>query len=172
VFERAMVKLPVLQSRALLLALIAHRPSYLDGSAAMGRINKELGTDVPVHGTSTEALMRSLLEFDQEKLAKAYFHVPAQITAEMPIRDVVGFLAALDIRIEAFWKVNETFFDILTKTELDAVCQEIGLAAAAGKTYDSLKNGKKADYIKAMLKVDGFRYEGAVPQLMRWSATD
>lgn len=172
VFERAMVKLPVLQSRALLLALIAHRPSYLDGSAAMGRINKELGTDVPVHGTSTEALMRSLLEFDQEKLAKAYFHVPAQITAEMPIRDVVGFLAALDIRIEAFWKVNETFFDILTKTELDAVCQEIGLAAAAGKTYDSLKNGKKADYIKAMLKVDGFRYEGAVPQLMRWSGTD
>jgi ParB family chromosome partitioning protein len=177
VFERAMFKLPVLQSRALLLALIAHRPSYLNGSAAMERINKELGTDVPVRGAGsdsggTQGLMRALLAFDQEKLAKAYFHVPAQVTAEMPIRDLVGFLTALDINIEQYWKVNETFFDILTKTELDAVCQEIGLAKAAGKTYDSLKNGKKADYVKAMLKVDGFRYEGAVPQLMRWSTSD
>lgn len=177
VFERAMFKLPVLQSRALLLALIAHRPSYLNGSAAMDRINKELGTEVPVRGVGsddggTQALMRALLAFDQEKLAKAYFHVPAQVTAEMPIRDLVGFLTALDIQIEQYWKVNETFFDILTKTELDAVCQEIGLAKAAGKTYDSLKNGKKADFVKAMLKVDGFRYEGAVPQLMRWSTSD
>jgi ParB family transcriptional regulator, chromosome partitioning protein len=167
----------VLQSRALLLALIAHRPSYLNGSVAMERINKELGTDVPVRGAGsdsggTQNLMRALLAFDQEKLAKAYFHVPAQVTAEMPIRDLVGFLTALDIQIEQYWKVNETFFDILTKTELDAVCQEIGLAKAAGKTYDSLKNGKKADYVKAMLKVDGFRYEGAVPQLMRWSTSD
>lgn len=172
VFERAMFKLPVLQSRALLLALIAHRPSYLNGSAAMDRINKELGTEVPVHATSTQDVMRALLAFDQEKLAKAYFHVPSQVTAEMPIRDLVGFLAALDIQIEQFWKVNETFFDILTKTELDAVCQEIGLAKAAGKTYDSLKNGKKADFVKAMLKVDGFRYEGAVPKLMRWTTGD
>ena len=177
VFERAMFKLPVLQSRALLLALIAHRPSYLNGSVAMERINKELGTDVPVRGAGsdsggTQNLMRALLAFDQEKLAKAYFHVPAQVTAEMPIRDLIGFLTALDIQIEQYWKVNETFFDILTKTELDAVCQEIGLAKAAGKTYDSLKNGKKADYVKAMLKVDGFRYEGAVPQLMRWSTSD
>lgn len=177
VFERAMFKLPVLQSRALLLALIAHRPSYLNGSAAMERINKELGTDVPVRGAGsdsggTQGLMRALLEFDQEKLAKAYFHVPAQVTAEMPIRDLIGFLAALEIKIEQYWKVNETFFDILTKTELDAVCHEIGLAKAAGKTYDSLKNGKKADFVKAMLKVEGFRYEGAVPQLMRWSSSD
>ena len=177
VFERAMFKLPVLQSRALLLALIAHRPSYLNGAAAMERINKELGTDVPVRGAGsdsggTQGLMQALLAFDQEKLAKAYFHVPAQVTAEMPIRDLVGFLAALDIKIEQYWKVNETFFDILTKTELDAVCQEIGLATAAGKTYDSLKNGKKADFVKAMLKVDGFRYEGAVPQLMRWATSD
>jgi ParB family chromosome partitioning protein len=143
----------------------------------MDRINKELGTEVPVRGVGsddggTQALMRALLAFDQEKLAKAYFHVPAQVTAEMPIRDLVGFLTALDIQIEQYWKVNETFFDILTKTELDAVCQEIGLAKAAGKTYDSLKNGKKADFVKAMLKVDGFRYEGAVPQLMRWSTSD
>lgn len=172
VFERAVLKLPVLQSRALLLALIAHRPSYLDGSGAVSNINKELGTDVPTHASNTESLMRQVLAFDQEKLAKAYFHVPARITQDMPIRDLVGFLNALDVRLELFWKVNETFFDILTKTELDAVCQEIGLAKAAGKTYDSLKNGKKADFVKAMLKVDGFRYEGAVPALMRWTSSD
>ena len=172
VFERAAYKLPVLQSRALLLALIAHRSSYLDGSAALERINKELDTEVPARAGDTEDLMRAFLGFDQDKLAKAYFCVPSQVKADMPIRELVGFLKALSVQIEQHWKVNETFFDLLTKNELDAVCQEIGLAKAAGKTYDSLKNGKKADFVKAMLKVDGFRYDGAVPNIMRWTSGD
>jgi ParB family chromosome partitioning protein len=77
-------------------------------------------------------------------------------------------LKALDIKLEQHWRVNESFFDVLTKTELDAVCDEIGLAKAAGKTYTSLKNGSKKDFVAGMLKVEGFEYLGAIPKLMRW----
>jgi ParB family chromosome partitioning protein len=170
VFERAVPNLPVEKNRALLIALIAHRSSHLKGSASMDVINKALGTDVPIVGTSTEKLMRAVMAFDKEMLGKSFQVIPAFVTPDMPIADLVGFLKALDINIEQFWKINETFFDILTKTEIDAVCQEIGLDKAAGKTYVSLKNGSKKDFVAAMLKVEGFKYLGAVPKMMRWTS--
>lgn len=170
VFERAVPKLPMEQNRALLIALIGHRSSYLNGSKAMDNVNKAIGSDVAVLGSSTEKKMRAILAFDKAKLGTAFQLLPAFVTTDMPIGDLVGFLKALDIKIEQHWKVNETFFDILTKTELDAVCQEIGLAKAAGKTYPSLRNGSKKDFVAAMLKVEGFNYVGAVPKLMRWTS--
>jgi PRTRC genetic system ParB family protein len=168
VFHRAALKLPMIQSRALLVALLAHRSSYVEGSKAMDAINKALGCEVPIHGTSTSKQMRALLEFDQNKLATAFGQMPAFVSNDMPIRDVEGYLNALGIKLEEHWKVNETFFDILTKTELDAVCVEVGLADAAGKHYGPAKNGSKKDFIAAMLKVQGFNYVGAIPKMMRW----
>jgi ParB family chromosome partitioning protein len=88
----------------------------------------------------------------------------------MPIEDLVGFLQALEVKLEEHWKVNETFFETLTKTELDAVCVEVGLADAAGKHYARLQNGSKKDFVKAMLKVEGFNYLGAIPRMMRWDS--
>ncbi|TWO71564.1 PRTRC system ParB family protein [Caenimonas sedimenti] len=168
VFERMAVKLPVEKNRALLIAVIAHRATSLDGSKAMGQVNKALGTDVPLVGTKTEKLMRALLKFDKEQLGKAFQVLPAHVRSDMPIEDIVGLLKGLDVQIEQFWKLNETFLDVLTKSEIDAVCQEIGLAKAAGKTYGSLRNGSKKEYVAAMLKVEGFNYTGAVPKMIRW----
>lgn len=171
VFQRAALKLTVMPSRALLAAVLLYRSSYIDGSAAADAINKALGTDLSrISGNPTERLLSELLGFDQQKLATVFNHLAASITKEMPINDVVGLLKALGVRIEDYWKVNETFFDILTKTEIDAVCKEIGLDKAAGKTYTSLFNGPKKDFMAAMLKVDGFAYEGAVPKMMRWDS--
>jgi ParB family transcriptional regulator, chromosome partitioning protein len=168
VFHRGTLKLGVMQNRALLIGILAHRSSYLDGSKAMDAINKALATEVPIHASSTSKQLRALLAYDQDKLAVAFQHMAAHVTADMPIRDIEGYLNALEVKLEDHWKVNETFFDILTKTELDAVCAEIGLADAAGKHYATARNGNKKDFITAMLKVEGFNYVGAIPRMMRW----
>lgn len=170
VFHRAALKLPVLQNRMLLLALIAHRPSYLDNQKATDAINKALGVEIPTIGAKTKKLMQIVMTLDQAKVGAAFQHLAAYITDQMPIDDVVGFLQALDVKLADHWKVNETFFDTLTKTELDAVCVEVGLADAAGKHYAGAKNGSKKDFVKAMLKVEGFNYLGAIPKMMRWDS--
>ena len=170
VFHRAALKLPMLQNRMLLLALIAHRPGYLDNQKAIDAINKALGVDVPTVGAKTKKLMQIVMTLDQAKVGAAFQHLAAHVTKDMPIEDVVGFLQACDAKLDDHWKVNETFFDTLTKTELDAVCVEIGLADAAGKHYAGLKNGAKKDFVKAMLKVEGFNYLGAIPKMMRWDS--
>lgn len=128
----------MLQNRQLLLALIAHRPGYLDNHKATDAINKALGAEIPTVGAKTKKLTQ--------------------------------IVQALDVKLEDHWNVNETFLDALTKTELDAVCVEVGLADAAGKHYSGLKNGSKKDFLKAMLKVEGFNYIGAIPKMMRWDS--
>jgi len=171
VFRRAVLKLTVMPSRAVLAAVLLYRSSYIDGSAAAEAINKALGTDLSrISSNATHRLLSELLGFDQQKLATVFNHLAASVTQDMPIDDLVGLLNALGVRIEDHWKVNETFFDILTKTEIDAVCKEIDLDKGAGKTYTSLVNGPKKDFVAAMLKVDGFAYEGAVPKMMRWDS--
>lgn len=170
VFHRAALKLPMLQNRMLLLALIAHRPSNLDNHKATDEINKALGVEIPTLGAKTKKLMQIVMTLDQAKVGAAFQHLAAHVTNDMPIDDVVGFLQALDVKLEDHWKVNETFFEALTKTELDAVCVEIGLADAADKHYSVLKNGSKKDFVKAMLKVEGFNYIGAIPKMMRWDS--
>lgn len=169
VFEAAVKKLPMVKNRMLLLAILLHHPSHLNESGAAAAVKKALGLDLGGR-TSTKANLSAVLALTSEQLGVAYQLVGAHLRESAPINDVVGYLTALEIRLEDHWKVNETFFEILTKTELDAVCVELGLDKAAGKTYASLRNGSKKDFVAAMLKVNGFKYEGAVPKLMRWTA--
>jgi ParB family chromosome partitioning protein len=168
IFKRAAKRLPVIPSRSLLAAILIHRPSQLDSHNAVSAINEALGENVFGTGNKTQRILAALLKFNQTQLATVFNHLAGHVSKDMPIDDVVGFLKALDIKIEDHWRFNSTFFNVLTKTELDAVCEEVGLAKAAGKTYTSLKNGSKKDFVAAMLKVDGFKYEGAVPKMMRW----
>ena len=140
----------------------------LDGKAAVDAASKQIGSDLPTICTNTKKQLGAFLPLDQNQLAIVLQHLPAFVSSSMPIGDIVGYLKALDIKLEQHWRVNESFFDVLTKTELDAVCDEIGLAKAAGKTYTSLKNGSKKDFVAGMLKVEGFEYLGAIPKLMRW----
>jgi ParB family chromosome partitioning protein len=170
VFHRAALKLPVLQNRQLLLALLAHRPGFLDHQRGTDAINKALGVEIPTLGAKTRRLMQTVQALDQAKVGAAFQHLAAHVSQDMPIEDLVGFLQALEVKLEEHWKVNETFFETLTKTELDAVCVEVGLADAAGKHYARLQNGSKKDFVKAMLKVEGFNYLGAIPRMMRWDS--
>jgi ParB family transcriptional regulator, chromosome partitioning protein len=167
IFKRAAEKLPVMQNRALLVAIVLHRPSDLDSHGSRDAIQKALGNQLQ-SGVNTETLLGNVLALDQAGLATALQNLAANVSKTASINDITGYLKALDIKIESYWKLNETFLDILTKTEIDAVCIELGLADAAGKHYDKLKNGPKKDFVKGMLEVQGFQYVGAVPALMRW----
>jgi ParB family transcriptional regulator, chromosome partitioning protein len=169
VFRRAAKKLPVMASRSLLAAILIHRPSHADNHAAISAINKALGEETFGTGNRTDRVLTTLLKLDQTKLAVVFNQLAAHVTKDMPIADLVALLKALGVRIEDWWKVNEDYFKLLTKVELDAVCKEIGLDKVAGKTYTSLANGSKKDFVEAMLKQDGFKYEGAVPKMMRWN---
>ncbi|MFC6281176.1 PRTRC system ParB family protein [Polaromonas aquatica] len=167
VFQRAALRLPVAQSRALLIALCLHSPRTLSHSDATKAVGKVIGHD-DLSSLEAGGLLGSLLKLDQKGLGDSMQQIPAFVGTDLSINAIAEMMTALDIKIEQHWKVNEAFFDLLTKTEVDAVCIELGLDKAIGKEYPKLKVGGKADYIKAILAIDGYDYVGKIPALMRW----
>jgi ParB family chromosome partitioning protein len=167
VYQRAVLRLPVAQSRALLIALCLHSPRTLSHSDATTAVGKVIGND-DLSSLEAGDLLGSLLKLDQKGLGDSLQQIPAFVGSELSIKVIAEMMTALDIKIEHHWKVNEAFFDLLTKTEVDAVCIELGLDKAIGKEYPKLKGGGKADYIKAILAIEGYDYVGKIPALMRW----
>lgn len=167
VFHRAALRLPVAQSRALLIALCLHSPRTLSHDDATKAVGKVIGND-DLSSQEAGELLGSLLKLDQKGLGDSLQQIPAFVGSDLSIKAISEMMSALDIKIEHHWKVNEAFFDLLTKTEVDAVCIELGLDKAIGKEYPKLKVGGKAEYIKALLAIEGYDYVGKIPALMRW----
>lgn len=170
VFHRAALRLPVPQSRALLIALCLHSPRTLSNSDATTAVAKAIGND-DLSSLEAGALLGSLLKLDQKGLGDSLQQIPAFVGNDLSINAITEMMTELDIKLENHWKVNEALFDLLTKTEVDAVCIELGLDKAIGKEYPKLKVGGKAEYIKAILSIEGFDYVGKIPALMRWQLT-
>lgn len=69
------------------------------------------------------------------------------------------------------WKLNQEYLDLLTKSEIGAVAEEIGLKAHIGeKEFSKKMSGKKDEIVKALLNVEGFASEGKVPKALSFSA--
>jgi ParB family chromosome partitioning protein len=167
-FNRGALNLPLEQSRALLVTLCLFRPNDLAATDAKKAIAKATNSE-ELQGLRVDELAKGILALSKEHLSSALTQIPAYLSSTTEISSIVGLLNAFNVDLARYWKVNEKFFDTLTKTELDAVCVEIGLAAALGeKPYAKAKAGSKADFIKAVLSVDGFEYKGKIPALMRW----
>ncbi len=166
ILARAAVKLPVEKNRALLLAICLYASRNLDGNSAAAAISKLVGVDL--NRSDAPALAMQLMSMETPNLAIALQNLPAHMSKDLDIKAVTGFLKAAGTEIESYWALNQDFCDLLTKTELDAICVELGIDKAMGKEYAKTKNGSKADFVKAALTVKDFPYKGSVPAIMRW----
>lgn len=172
IYAHAVRRLPVLESRALLVALCMYRPSTFDTNAAAKAIGERIGVgDIKSH--DIKGLLKTTMHFTQDNLGKAMQGIPSFLSSSMEIRSITTMMDVLDIKIEDYFSINQAFLDVLTKNEIDAVCVELGLDEAIGKEYQKTKNGSKADFIKAILALknrDGQEdwLKGKVPALMRW----
>ncbi len=70
----------------------------------------------------------------------------------------------LDLR--KYWKLSKDFLDLLTKSEMKVVANEIGLLAALGDGAAKVFNKPKPELIETLLKVEKFQYEGKVPRVL------
>ncbi len=73
-------------------------------------------------------------------------------------------LAFLDTDLGKHWKIDQEFLSLLTKSEIEAVCKNVGLDTAV-KDFSKVMAGKKEEAIQTILKAD-FPFEGVVPSLV------
>lgn len=167
VFNRAVKRQPVEVNRSLLIALLLTRPSVIDNNAVSNTLAKELGTEA-LGIMDVAKNLKALMAMDNKALATALQNLPAHVTSLLTVDEVAKILKVMDVKLEQYWKLSASFLDVLTKTEIDAVCKEIGIEAHMGKDYSKALQSSKADFIKAVTELTDFQYVGAVPKFMHW----
>jgi ParB family chromosome partitioning protein len=81
-----------------------------------------------------------------------------------------GMLAFMKVDMTQHWKLDEAFLNLLTKSEIGVIADELGLKAALGGNYPKIMAGKKDEIVKALLKVEGFDYKGKVPSVLQYES--
>lgn len=66
------------------------------------------------------------------------------------------------------WKLSADFLELITKSEMMVIADELGLRAALGDNFKKVFSKSKPEVIEALLKVDGFDYEGKVPKILKF----
>lgn len=92
------------------------------------------------------------------------------VESDLEERHVVQLLKFLGTDLSAYWQLNEEYLGLLTKSEIEAVANEIGLKQFMGDAYAPAMGKKKDEIIKALLNVEGFAYHGKVPKSMSYAS--
>lgn len=78
-------------------------------------------------------------------------------------------LTFMEVNLAKHWKLNADFLALLTKSEIEVIAEELGMKAALGEKYAKAKSGKNAEFIKDLLAIEGFEYEGKVPKVLQYA---
>lgn len=107
---------------------------------------------------------------DEEVRSKMLSGIIISIMDSIEKHHLPGMLKFMQVDISKHWKLNADFLDLLTKSEIEVVAEELGLKAALGEQYAKAKTGKKNEFIKALLECKNFDFEGKIPKVLQYSA--
>jgi len=70
--------------------------------------------------------------------------------------------------LEKHWKLSKDFLQLLTKSEMKFLADQIGLRKHLGEAFNKLFSKSKVELIDALLNVDGFDYNGKIPAVLKY----
>lgn len=82
------------------------------------------------------------------------------------VPDLVALCKDRKLDLRQHWKLDKAFLELLTKSEMKVVADELGLLAALGKDATKTFNKSKPELIEALLAVPGFDYTGKIPRVL------
>ena len=66
------------------------------------------------------------------------------------------------------WKLCKEFLELITKSEMMVVANELGIQAALGENFKKVFGKSKTEVIDALLAVEGFDYTGKLPKVLKY----
>jgi ParB family chromosome partitioning protein len=157
------------KSRDLLITLaLSGHTRHIDQGKVGEALDKLAGKKLGV-GRTVNEVGGTVAELSEKVKATMVNALAASAMANVEERDLTGSLKFMGVELENYWGMNEEFLGLLTKSEIFAVCNEVGIVGAMGKDkFKAAMGGKKDEFVKAVLSVKGFAYKGVVPKTMRW----
>jgi ParB family chromosome partitioning protein len=118
----------------------------------------------PVGNVGEAAAM--VAEVDDKVRSQMLSGIVISITDSIEKSNLPEMLKFMQVDLAKYWKLNAEFLDLLTKSEIEVIAEELGLKAALGEKYAKAKSGKKDEFIKALMEIEGFVYEGKIPKVL------
>ena len=143
---------------------------HISDSKLTKALGSLLGQEYASFSLKTDEAARVVSVADEAIRDKMLLGLAASAADGVEEKTLVQLVKYLENDLARHWKLCEDFLKLLTKSEIEAVCDEIGLKSSMGGAFAKALAGKKDELIKSLLNVGTFSYEGKVPRSMRFSA--
>ena len=153
--------------RALIALTLAGHGSQLSASnygEAVGKITKTN----KITGGSFKSLLEKSDGFKADHIDALMKAITASAAFGVDQVNLEVLLNYLEIEEEKCFRLSPAFLELFTKSELESLAEELKLKKALGAQFKKLREGKREDFIKGLLGVKGFEYQGLVPKVMRY----
>ncbi|CAN7719963.1 PRTRC system ParB family protein [Paraburkholderia hospita] len=70
--------------------------------------------------------------------------------------------------LKKHWKLDKEFLELITKSEMMVLADELGIRAALGENFKKVFAKSKPEVIEALLTVEGFDYAGKLPKVLKF----
>lgn len=70
--------------------------------------------------------------------------------------------------LKKHWKLDKEFLELITKSEMTVLADELGIRAALGDNFKKVFAKSKPEVIEALLNVEGFDYAGKLPKVLKF----
>lgn len=139
------------------------------GGDTMGKIFEKL-TDEKASSTDLKKNLATVQELDAAKRATLTTAMTVAAIEGIEVHHLVAMCQYHKLDLRQHWNLQKSkdFLELLTKSEMKVLADELGLRAALGDSFAKVFNKSKPDLIEALLNVDGFDYAGKLPKVLRF----
>jgi PRTRC genetic system ParB family protein len=152
--------------RVLVAALLSSNQSSMRSAEFRDAVAKLTGNNADVN--QFDGGLKDAEAVNAAKLPDLVRCVTASLAFGIDERSLEVLLNYLEIEEAKHFRLTEGFLELFTKSQLESLADELKLKKAMGARFAKLRDGKRAAFIKGLLSVPGFQYEGLVPKVMRY----
>jgi PRTRC genetic system ParB family protein len=137
-------------------------------TAEFGQVAQRIVGPWMVERLDFAAILPEANAIDAQHLEQLMLAVTASAAFGIGLCDLEALLNYLEVDEGRHFKWSTEFLELFTLSELESLAGEVGLKAKMGAAFKLARARKKGDFIKALLAVSGFAYEGTVPAVMQY----
>jgi len=112
-------------------------------------------------------LFTTALGLDDKRRAAGACKMAAFAAEKLTVQEMVGLLKTMELDWSKHFKLDAGFLSVVSKAEIIGVAQSLGITDKLKETHKTLTALKKDELIAKVLGVEGFEYQGAIPDVLK-----
>jgi ParB family chromosome partitioning protein len=155
-----------LAQRYLVSIVLAGQARCVDGTTFSG-IWERL-TEAKVASGDLSKAATTVDAIEANKLAHAVTGVTIAAIEGLEVTFLTQLCRHHKLDLTKHWKLCKEFLELITKSEMMVVADELGIRAALGENFKKVFAKSKSEVIDALLAVEGFDYAGKLPSVIKF----